>query len=370
MTSRPLQGYEDWPAFARAADTYRPADGHGRSVAEALGVADPGEEAPPVVTESDTVIDGVRRRRLSWSTGFGPRTHAQLLTPADVQGSLPGVLALHCHGGDKWLGHEQLTGGEPSSREAIAMRDAYYGGRWAAEDLARRGFAVLAHDAFCWGSRGFGFDPLPSTVAGAAEAYDALWRERGETPTEAERYNVLAGLHEQVVAKTAGVLGTSLAGTVARDDLIALRVLLAVPEVDAARIGTFGFSGGGGRAVALAALDERVSSTVVVCMMATFASLMPDYLEAHSWLLNTPGLWARTEWPDAVGPLSGRSLLVQYGETDALFPMEGMRAAHERLTEAVRGRYEGRFFPVGHRFDEDMQQDAWRFLQDTLPGSR
>jgi hypothetical protein len=61
--------------------------------------------------------------------------------------------------------------------------------------------------------------------------------------------------------------------------------------------GTFGFSGGGGRSLLLAALQHRITASVVSCMMATFGSLVPNELDTHSWLLHVPGLWSLMDWP-------------------------------------------------------------------------
>jgi dienelactone hydrolase len=85
---------------------------------------------------------------------------------------------------------------------------------------------------------------------------------------------------------TAGTLGQTFAGAVLADDLVALGVLAAEEGVDPARLGTFGFSGGGGRSLLLAALDHQVAARVVSCMMATFAALVPTELDTHSWLLH------------------------------------------------------------------------------------
>jgi hypothetical protein len=107
------------------------------------------------------------------------------------------------------------------------------------------------------------------------------------------------------LAKAAGALGQTFAGAVLTDDLVALGVLAAEGRVDPSRLGTFGFSGGGGRSLLLAALDQRVAACVVSCMMATFASLVPTELDTHSWLLHVPGLWSLSDWPDltALGEL-------------------------------------------------------------------
>ncbi|BAS10751.1 conserved hypothetical protein [Arthrobacter sp. Hiyo4] len=60
-------------------------------------------------------------------------------------------------------------------------------------------------------------------------ARKSQWREAGVVPLDAELYNAAAGLHEDTVAKAAGLLGTSLAGTVAHDDLAALEILAGLP---------------------------------------------------------------------------------------------------------------------------------------------
>ncbi|HSU35185.1 MAG TPA: hypothetical protein VLJ88_05960, partial [Propionibacteriaceae bacterium] len=128
-------------------------------------------------------------------------------------------------------------------------------------------------------------------------------------------------------------------------------------------LSTFGFSGGGGRSLLLAAVDHRVRASVVTCMMATFASLMPFHLDAHSWLLHTPGLWSFSEWPDLTRLAQAR-FLVQYRTEDHLFPLEGMESAHRRLMalHPEPGRYVGTFRPGGHEFDAAMQDEAFAFL--------
>jgi dienelactone hydrolase len=169
------------------------------------------------------------------------------------------------------------------------------------------------------------------------------------------------------LAKAAGALGQTFAGAVLSDDLVAFRVLAAAEGVDPARLGTFGFSGGGGRSLLLAALDHRVAACVVSCMMATFASLVPTELDTHSWLLHVPGLWSLTEWPDLTAIGQAR-FLVQYREDDELFPRAGMEAAHDHLLRLHSGtmRYRGSFTPGGHAFDAAMQDEAWDFLAEAL----
>jgi dienelactone hydrolase len=319
---------------------------------------------PAVLDEGCVRLDDVAIRRLRWSVGYGPHTTAWLLRPADVQERLPGVLGMHCHGGVRSVGGEQLVDlGSESSPRAAWLRQTYYSGRAPANELARRGHVVLVHDTFSWGSRRFELSRPTPRLAALLQAQDALWRQGGLAPTEDERFDAASALHEDTVAKAAGALGQTFAGAVLTDDLVALDVLARDEGTDPGHLATFGFSGGGGRALLLAALDHRLTACVVSCMMATFASLVPTELDTHSWLLHVPGLWSFSDWPDLTA-LGRARFLVQYRSEDELFPPAGMEAANDRLLRLHEGtrRYRGSFTAGGHAFDAAMQDEAWAFL--------
>lgn len=360
----PLAGYEDWPAWARTRPRRRAPGPLADRVTDALGVVEPVHPAPVVTTLARREVDGVLLERVEWHVGFGPRTRGWVARP-DTADVLPGVLALHCHGGVKSVGADQLvTLDGDASPQAVRLQRDYYGDRAPAVELARRGFVVLAHDAFAWGSRRFPLEQRSAKLTASVAAIEALWREQGLDPDADTRYDAAAGVHEDTVAKAAGVLGTSLTGTVVHDDLVALDVLAGLPGVDPERLGAFGFSGGGGRSALLAVLDERVRAHVVTCMMSTFDALVPRYLDAHSWLLWGPALPGLGEWPDLLAPRPGRSVLVQYALRDQLFPEAGMRAAHARLTAmyAHAAGYRASFWDRPHVFDAGMQDEAFAFL--------
>lgn len=391
MSTGALAGYADWPAYLAGAPAFVPvaADGRRLTVAGPGDIASPAKDAETgarrclvdvlgvraatavdLKIEREWVGDGVRGRELSWWLGFGPRTRAYLLEPAEHDSALPGVLALHAHGGVRSTGAEQLvdTGRAPSP-SAARMRARCYAGRTPANDLARDGFAVLVPDAFSWASRAFDLSSPPEVLGRLGAALDALHRERGETLTADERFDELSSLHEYGIAKAAGALGTSFAGAVAADDLTALDVLADWPGVDAGRLGAMGFSGGGGRTLFAAALDGRVAASVVAGMMATSASLVPDYLDTHSWLLHSPGLAARFDLPDIAA--LGRRVLVQYGQRDELFPRQGMTDADTRLRTLLGRCYTGAWHDAGHEFTAAMQDEARGFLaQALIPSGR
>ncbi|MBT2565438.1 acetylxylan esterase [Arthrobacter sp. ISL-85] len=362
-----IAGYEDWPAYVRSNPRHHAPTALAQELSDALGV--PGSGAPPVVAvQWEETYDDVTTSQLSWQLGFGPRTIGWLVRPAGSSGPLPGVLALHCHGGNKFGGAERLVELPDSHPSAAAARAGHYDGRALATDIARRGFAVLAHDTFAWGSRSFDLSTPPWRTASATAAKQAQWREDGVVPTDADEYNAAAAFHEDTVAKAAGLLGTSLAGMVAYDDLAALEILAALPGVDQDNLGCIGFSGGGGRSLALAVLSPRIRAAVVTCMMTTFESLLPAYLDAHSWLLQTPGLWRLGDWPELTGRSAASRFLVQYALADELFPEDGMRQAHRLLESLHAGtdKYTGSYWPGGHVFTAPMQDEAIDFLAQTL----
>jgi dienelactone hydrolase len=365
--ANPIAGYEDWPAAVRSAEPYVGVDEAGSALGRVLGLRRP-SGSPIVRDEGSQRLDGVLIRRLRWSVGYGPDTSAWLLRPAGVRRSLPGILGMHSHGGVRSVGAEELIDlGADLSPRAAWLRDVYFSRRAPANELARQGHAVLVHDTFSFGSRRFDLSRPTPRLAALLAAQDALWQQQGICPAEDERFDLASALHEDTLAKAAGTLGQTFAGAVLADDLVALEVLATEAGTDPAHLGTFGFSGGGGRSLLLAALDHRLAACVVSCMMATFASLVPTELDTHSWLLHVPGLWSLSDWPDLTAMGRAR-FLVQYRTDDELFPRAGMQEAHEHLVRLHAGttRYHGSFTPGGHAFDAAMQDEAGAFLAEAL----
>ena len=181
-------------------------------------------------------------------------------------------------------------------------------------------------------------------------------------------YDAAAADHENTLAKAAGMLGTSYAGMVAFEDLTALAILRNMPRVDPARIGTGGFSGGGGRALLLSALDPEIKACVVACMMTTISALFPSHLDYHSWLMNTPGLAAEFDWPDLAALAPATRFLVQYATADPLFPQAGMQDADTALRRVLDdpGQYRAQWHDSGHVFDRVLLDSARSHLLEIL----
>lgn len=367
--------FSDWVDAARRQSELWPAAPPGSATRErlrdALGFC-AGDESPAGVRLDETwERDGLRGERVSWSVGFGPRTEAFVLRPASVAGPLPGVVALHDHGGFKYLGKEKIADGpQPPPTYLAAYRDGYYGGRAYPNALAREGFVVLVPDAFLWGSRRFPLEAMPDWLLAEARAIAAAEPSDAATPADVAEYNTASRLHEHLVAKYCNALGTNLAGVVCREDRIALNYLTARPDVDGGRVGCIGLSGGGNRSALLNATHDAIRASVIVGLMSTYEGLL-DHNMSHTWML-FPFHWSRFgDWPDVAACRAPNPLLVQYDLDDALFTVEGMRAADERIAAhyaaaGAREAYSGRFHPGPHRFDLAMQSEAFTWLKAHL----
>jgi len=312
--------------------------------------------------------DGVDGEEVSWSVGYGPRTRARMLKPAGSTGPLPGILALHGHDAYKYHGLEKISDGPGGMLPEVAVpRQAMYEGRAFANELARRGFAVLVPDVFLWGSRRFDADTMAS---GPPPPPEERWiaAEKTGDPNDIQWYNRLAARHEHVVAKYSALLGTSLAGIVAFEDRVAAAYLAGRADVRPGPLGCVGLSGGGGRAALLQATSNRIGAAVIVGMMSTHDALLDRHVANHTWMFFPAGLRARGDWPDLAGSRAPSPLLVQYLMDDALFPRAGMEAAHRRLTEryGLSDTYAGEFYPGPHRFDIRMQESAFDRLEAWL----
>jgi dienelactone hydrolase len=344
-----------------------------QKVREVLGWCDRPETPIDVQIEGEWEKDGLCGQAISWSVGYGPRTQAWLFKPAGVDHPLPGVLALHDHGGFKFCGKEKIAEGpEASPPYLVRWRENAYGGRAWVNALAREGFAVLVHDTFLWSSRRFPTETIQAALQMPVPA-DVLERELRENlvPAEVAAYNYLTQHHEHLVEKYLNLVGTGLPGTVCHEDRIALAYLQSRPDVKKQKIACMGLSGGGNRAALLRATAKGLKAAAIIGLMSTYAGLLDHNVVTHTWMFYPSG-WARYgDWPDLAACQAPAPLLVQYDLEDDLFTEQGMRDAHERIAQHYRaaGRpdaYTGQFYPGPHKFDVEMQCAAFNWLKQVL----
>ncbi len=328
---------------------------------------------PSVTVTGRTTYDGLDIEFLTWQLPMGPKTEAVLLKPAGAQGPLPGILALHDHGGNKFLGWRKITRTDatPWAIQREHQAEGYEGLAWANE-IAKRGYVVLVHDTFPFASRRVmvkdvppriqegGVDPAPDDLKGIA------------------KYNAFAAQHEHIMEKALLSAGTTWPGVYLVEDQRALDVLCARPEVDASRIGCGGLSGGGMRTVFLGGMDDRIKVAVAVGFMTTWRDFLLDKAFTHTWMTYVPLLPKDLDFPEILALRAPAPTMVLDCRQDPLYTLAEMQRADAIIAETFKranasDRYRAIYYDGGHKFDRAMQADAFawfdRFLKAT-PGSR
>ena len=363
--------FSDWVDAARRQQSIYPIAVPGpqtRSlIFDMLGFCHEEENPLEVKIESTWEKDGIVGEEVSWSVGYGPRTHAYVLKPANATGSIPGIIALHDHSDFKFYGKEKIADGpEKTLSSLVDFRQIPYSGRAYANALAREGFVVLVHDVFLWGSRRFPLETMMETMG--SKTADLL--RTSQISDEVELYNTAAYFHEHWVSKYCNILGTNMAGVVSFEDRVALNYLRSRADVDPKSIGCIGLSGGGNRAALLNATHESIRAAVIIGLMTTYPALL-DHNMSHTWMLFPFGWSRHGDWPDIAASRAPSPLLVQYNIQDELFTEDGMREAHMRLQNhywnvGKPDAYVGQFYPGPHKFDLEMQSAAFEWLKKQL----
>jgi dienelactone hydrolase len=323
---------------------------------------------PPVVTVTGrTTYDGVDIEFLTWQLPAGPKTEAVFLRPAGVRGALPGILALHDHGGNKFLGWRKIV--RTDSTPWAIQKDhqaAYYGGVGWANEIAKRGYAVLVHDTFPFASRRVMVKDVPAQIqAGGVDP----------SPDDLEgiaKYNAFAAAHEHIMEKSLLSAGTTWPGVYLVEDQRALDVLSSRPDVDATRIGCAGLSGGGMRTVFLGGMDDRIKVAVVVGFMTTWREFLLDKAFTHTWMTYVPLLPKDLDFPEILALRAPAPTMVLNCREDPLYTLPEMQRADGMIAETFKrakaaDRYRSIYYEGGHKFDRMMQADAFdwfdRFLK-------
>jgi dienelactone hydrolase len=313
-------------------------------------------------------FDGLAIEHLRWQLPYGPPTEAVFLKPAGAKGKLPGVLGLHDHGGQKYFGYQKITRtGEQQHPVMRAHQERYYAGVAWANELARRGYAVLVHDAFTFGSRRILLADVPANIREKSVVVNPNSEE------EIARYNEFASAHESIVAKSLFCAGLTWPGVFTCDDQRALDYLASRPEVDATRLGCAGLSGGGLRTVMLTGVDERIRCSCCVGMMTTWRDYLLNKSFVHTWMVYVPGLSRDLEYSEVLALGLPNPVLVLNNRQDPLFTLPEMQRADAILTAVYKKanaaeRYRASFYDGPHKFDRAMQKEAFEWFERWLKG--
>ena len=322
--------------------------------------------ASDVRVDNQFVYDGLHIEELSWQLAMGPRTEAIFLKPEGASGPLPAVLGLHCHGGRKYFGKRKITRTSDEPHPLIeAHHDRYYGGVAWANELAKQGYAVLVHDTFPFASRRVRLADVSERIR------DGLSDENPEDEENIHAYNRWAADHESIVAKSLFCGGTTWPGVFLEEDQRALDVLAARPDVDDESLGCGGLSGGGLRTTFLGGMDDRIKCAVCVGMCTTWRDYLFNKCHTHTWMIYVPLLPKDLDYCEILGLRVPLPTMVLNDREDQLFTLPEMDRADRMLREIYEkadaaDRYSCTFYPGPHKFDLEMQTDAFDWFDSWL----
>jgi dienelactone hydrolase len=321
---------------------------------------------PAVTIRKQYTYDGLHVEEITWQLPYGRPTEAILLKPLNATGKLPAILGFHDHGGNKYFGSRKIT--KTSDNQHPLMKEHqehYYTGFAWANEVAKRGYVVLVSDAFTFGSRRVMLQDVPVRLRnGLSDGSDS---DRESIGT----YNTWASSHEPIMAKSLFCAGTTWPGVFVAEDKIALDILSARPDVDAAKIGCGGLSGGGLRTAFLAGLDSRIKCAVNVGFNTTWTDFLLNKSFTHTWMTYVPLLPNELDFPEIMGLRVPLATLVLNDSEDQLYTLTEMQKAEGILTEiykkaGAQDRFKCSYYPGLHKFDGAMQEEAFKWFDRWL----
>ncbi|PTM56565.1 dienelactone hydrolase family protein [Desmospora activa] len=264
------------------------------------------------------------RERVEYTSLRHLRVPAYVLIPKERRGSVPAVLALHGHGYGSieavGLNPDGTESGEEGSHSRFAL------------SLVKRGLVVIVPENIGFGDR-------------------RLKEDKEAKPGENSCYRLASQLL---------LFGRTLAGLRVAEAMRALDYLQGRAEVDADRIGCIGFSTGGMIAALTAAMDKRITATVISGYTNTFAgSIMARRHCLDNYL---PGILHNAEMPEMIGLIAPRPLFIEAGTADHLFPLDQVKVALSQLKQ-IYGYYRAKecldanLFAGGHKINGEKAYD-------------
>ncbi len=295
------------------------------------------QRVPLRLTSGPEIDEGAFRRTLvTYDVEAGERVSAWLLMPQGTPppDGWPAVLAIHQHDNTYDLGKAEPAGLSGNGMYA-------YG-----QEVCQRGYAVLCPDLLCFEGR----RPAPEVRHVNWVLDDAAY----------ERFEYTRRL----------LFGSCLQTKYLHDLSMAVDLLASLPEVNHKRLGVIGHSLGGLEALWLTWYDPRITAAVSSCGFGLLRTLVRDGIN-HGFATYVPGILEVCDLDTLVAALAPRAFLLTAGETDPLFPIDGVRSIVEKAKIAytqkgVPEHFRAILFPAGHSFPDDVKTESLDFLDRWL----
>lgn len=225
------------------------------------------------------------------------------------------------------------------------------------------GKAEDAYQSFCLGLVHMGYVVLIIDPVGQGERFQYLKEQPGKGLMS--RYN--GGTSEHIrMGNQLGLVGEFLGTWFAWDGIRGVDYLLTRKEVDPARIGVTGNSGGGTQTTWLCGLEERFSMAAPACFVTTFRRNAENELPADTEQC-PPGVLAEgLDHSDFLAAMAPKPVVILTQEKD-YFDARGGRTAYERLKKlyTLLGKPENIRLQVGpdpHGYTQPNREAMYAFF--------
>lgn len=261
---------------------------------------------------------GYRREKVVFNSRRGASVLAYVLTPKGGARPLPAMICVPGHG----RGVDDIVGIDDKGRDRTDK--AGYQHDFALQ-VVEAGLAAVAIEPMAFGCRR---DPITARK----------------------------GLGQSACQPAAGgalLVGQTMIAWRVYDVMRTIDFIGTRPELDSARVGCMGISGGGTCTLFSAALEPRIRAAMVSGYLNTFR----DSIGSLSHCIDNyiPGILNWAEMYDIAGLIAPRPLFVESGERDNIFPIQASMESFRRVKEiyAVFGapdKVEQEVFPEEHSF--------------------
>jgi len=288
-----------------------------------LGTLPPRERPVRANKVSEEKRDGYVLETLLLDLNGFEEVPAYLARPDKLSAPAPAVLFNHSHGGGYTIGKKEFVEG----REYLQMPPY-------AKALTDMGYIGLCIDAWIFGERS-GTSEMDMFKA-------MLWQDR------------------------------VLWGMMVYDSLKAMDYLVSRDDVDPSRIATLGISMGSTMAWWVAALDERVKSTVDICCLTDLHTfLQKRSIGGHGIYYYVPGLLNHFSTSDINALVAPRAHLALAGIQDKLTPPEGLDIIDANMRQVytdwgVPQNWRLLRYDTGHMETPEGRKEISAFLREHL----
>ncbi|MBI2914624.1 MAG: acetylxylan esterase [Firmicutes bacterium] len=234
------------------------------------------------------------REKIAFNTEEGLSVPAYVLVPKNGKPPFPAVIAQHGHG----RGKDDSAGVVQARHQAYNMRALHY---TYGRDLACQGYLVVVPDARLFGDRS---DTRVGGNWGTCHHGAAMSLLYGKT-----------------------VMGGRVWDIIRTIDYLETR-----PDALPGRVGCLGLSGGGMITLYSAAIDDRITASVISGYLCTFRG---SIMEVGHCLCNyVPGILKYGEMYDIAALIAPKPLFIEAGTRDPIFPVEAVQEAYKKLRRA------------------------------------